>query len=379
MSFSTAAVIFDSGFSQESLSKVTKIAGFVDLITGFMVLGDPFLSDEQRAQILPARSQDPFNHGTVILNTFTEKTPNTPVYLGRVVSPTNNVLRTVWRQQRIARSGWTEAHQLCVQHATRYGLQTVSSFSWGGYESAMDDTGWERYCLGKLVGPGKKGHAVIAAAGEGTPKSSDGSKSRHASWSLGSHQKVSVQVFQATTSEYNVWVKDSELGHSTDRSRNWSFTVWLDGQLVQSYDGTKLGDNFWNNKQQLSFAVVGRGHVEFQCTSKVESASAFDCWIKDGSADFMDHHDSVEVIEPAIFSNVIAVGLDNVNYSPAQGEIGGKPEIIVADDEPHRMLSFHVPDVAIQAIAIMNEAALDCEDLRKLLCCHFGSGSGLVG
>ena len=367
MSLPTAAIVFDSGFSQEALSKVQHIAGYFDLITGFQLLGEPFLSEEQRAQITPARAQDPFKHGTVILDTFSEKIPDVPVYLGRVVSPTNNVLRTVWEQGEIVQLGWTEAHQLCVQHAEKHGLQTVGSFSWGGYESAMDDTGWERFVLGKSIGAGKIGHALVAAAGEGTPKSSGGNKSRHASWTLNRQQETVVRVFQSSTAEYNLWAKDLVFGHATDASRNWRLSICLDGRLVQEHNGAFLGDNPWNNKQQLSFAVVGRGNVEFRLSLEGDGQTAFNCWIKDGAADFKDHQDHVEVIEPAIFSNVIAVGLSNADYSTGQGQPGCKPEIILEDDEPHRMLSFHVPDVAIRAIALMREKPLDCDQLRAAL------------
>jgi len=367
MSIATAALIFDSGFSQEVLSKVRQIAGYFDLITGFYVLGDPFLSAEQRAQITPARSQDPFNHGTVILNTFCEQLPDCPVYLARVVSPTNNVLRTVWHQGEIVQAGWTEAHLACVQHAIEHGMQTVGSFSWGGYESAMDDTGWERFQLGKVIGPGMKGHVVVAAAGEGTPKSAGGLKSRHASWTVSATEETTVRVFQATTAEYNLWANDAEDGRSTDSSRDWKLSIWRDGQFVQEHHARYLGDNLWNGKQQLSFAVVGRGNVEFRLTRWGQGRTAFNCWIKDGAADFRDHQDPVEVIEPAVFSNVIAVGLNNVDYSPTQGQPGGKPEVILEDDQPHRMLSFHVPEVAIRAVSLLRENAMDCHQLQVVL------------
>ncbi len=364
---STAAVIFDSGFSAEVLSKARHIAGYIDLISDFSIFGGPFLTADERAQITPSRAQDPFNHGTVILETFCNIAEDVPVYLGRVVSPTNNVLRTVWNQGKVIRSGWTEAHRLCVQHANKHNLQTVGSFSWGGFESAMDDTGWERFVLGQSVGAGLKGHAVIAAAGEGTPKSSGGNKCRHASWNLDGRNETVVRVFQSSTAEYNLWAKDRILNRSTDASRKWRLTITLDGRLVQEHQGIYLGDNLWNSKQNLGFAVVGRGHVEFRFALEGEGQTAFDCWIKDGAADVLDHHDRVEVIEPAIFSNVIAVGLDNADYSPEQGKPGCKPEIILADDEPHRMLSFHVPHVAIKAVSLMQQAELDCHELRALL------------
>lgn len=256
MSIPTAAIIFDSGFSPEVLSKVRHIAGFIDLVNGFMVQGDPYLSPEQRAQITADWSQDLFNHGTVILNMFCEQIPDCPVYLARVITPADRVVRTVFADGQLVQNGWSEAYTSCVQHARKHGMQTVASLSWGGYRSVSDSVStWEHSELSKLVGAGKKGHVVVAAAGT----------------------------------------------------------------------GSKRGD------------------------------------------DESNHADCGNIVEPAVFPEVIAVGLSCFSYASPEAAQGDKPEVILADDEPHRMLSFHVPDAAIRAITLLQEKALDCVELQALL------------
>lgn len=384
MSQRSAAIIIDTGFSAESMQAAQNILAIIDVRTGSMTPGYPYLSWECNEEILSAFAGDPFNHGSMVLSALMREAPELPVILIRAFDD-NRLLRTTFRKGRISKPGWTEAYLTAVQLCKSLGMTSVANMSFGGYTHAADGSGWESHCLATVTGPGKPGHVVIAGAGTGT------GDAIHASWRTEPGQVTEVFAQQNATTTYNFW---SSADPGSVQYNNWLMEVFINDYKVSEEFSADLIPNLWNDRKQVTFHVEGEGLVKirtsrfwgadarykdlcqfssgliaangrvdspFHCAKKPPLVAKkkvdllrFDCWINriNCHTSFLDHYDPMTIAEPAIFPHVISVGLDGGNYSSDQLEIGAKPDLLIEGDGP---VSFRLPEITAEIAAILAE------------------------
>ncbi len=384
MSQRSAAIIIDTGFSVESMQAAQNILAIIDVRTGSVTPGYPYLSWECNEEILSAFAGDPFNHGSMVLSALMREAPELPVILIRAFDD-NRLLRTTFRKGRISKPGWTEAYLTAVQLCKSLGMSSVANMSFGGYTHAADGSGWESHCLATVTGPGKPGHVVIAGAGTGT------GDAIHASWRTEPGQVTEVFAQQNATTTYNFW---SSADPGSVQYNNWLMEVFINDYKVSEEFSADLIPNLWNDRKQVTFHVEGEGLVKirtsrfwgadarykdlcqfssgliaangrvdspFHCAKKPPLVAKkkvdllrFDCWINriNCHTSFLDHYDPMTIAEPAIFPHVISVGLDGGNYSSDQLEIGAKPDLLIEGDGP---VSFRLPEITAEIAAILAE------------------------
>lgn len=385
----TAAIIIDTGFSEESMKTAKNILAILDVRTGSVISGFPYLSWEYNKDALTSFAGDPYNHGSSVLSALMQQSPELPVILVRAFND-GKFIRTTFVDGQIVKPGWTEAYKTAVAICKNLGISSVANLSFGGYTHAADGSGWESFCLGSATGPGKPGHIVVAGAGAG------GGDPIHSSWRTEPGQNTEVTAYQHDTTTYNFWCSAEADSHQFN---DWLLEVFLDGNKLGEEFGGDLIPNFWNNRKQVTFQVDGPGTVTIRTTRfwgadrrfkglQVAHNSAqnqdqfhcakprpinlhrrdplrFDCWINQATAHFADHHDAMTIAEPAIFPHVIAVGLNQGKYSADQFERGAKPDLLIDGDGP---VSFRLPEVVAEIARYLDEdPSLDMVAVRNRL------------
>ncbi|MBX9687067.1 MAG: hypothetical protein K2X27_10220 [Candidatus Obscuribacterales bacterium] len=329
-------IVVDSGFSPESLPPRENILGTWDP-TGEGVFNDPL------------------QHGSVVLSKLRDSDPGAKFMLIRAYDSKSNLAQTRFENGQISKAGWTEAYLDAVSLAKQLKLPSVANCSFGEFTHAMDGTGWESYQLSHAIGEGKAGHIVVAAAGPGN------GSARHASGIVEVSGRSEVNISQNGEAAFNLWM-------GKDAPRDWNLSVYEGNQKIHHVDGAHLDSNFWNNRQQLTF----RSHIEGAATRFVLSRTGndprplpFDFYIQEGKATFLDHVNPQLISEPAIFPSVVAVGVRNLKYSPAQEVLEQKPNVLLPGEGP---VSFRTPEISY-AIAQLLKANpnLDSTQVQNLL------------
>jgi hypothetical protein len=341
-------IVIDSGFSLESMQGL-KILAARDLASGTTIIGAPDLCAEQ----IDSFACDPLNHGSIVLERLGARLTDVSFILLRVFGSDNSCIRTTWANGHIASDGWTEAYLWAVKLCAERGYKSVANCSFGGFVHAADGTGWEDYQLSQVTGVDKPGHVVVAAAGHG-----DG-RAVHASWFAQPGESVWVSALQKESTSYNFWFGAS--------NKPWALTIRRNGDVVDTYSGSDIVGNIWNLRQQLALTVEGSGDVSFEFVLPVDGDESVRCdgWIRGGAAWFHDHVDSLSVAEPAVFSEVIAVGLRLKSYSPDQLHPGSKPDVLL---EGTGEISFRTPEVtAMVAQLMLLNPDLDSVGVRNAL------------
>jgi hypothetical protein len=335
----TALIIIDVDFSLKSMSGGHIVAA-IDLSKGTERVGDPFLTEEDLQQFAAGNA----NHGSTILTKLRQAMPDAPFVLVRIGDDDGHLIRTRWQNGEIASPGWTEGYLRAIEICRQRGYASVANASFGGYFHAMDGTGWEAHQLGKVTGQGKAGHIFVAASGDGE------GKAEHASWTLGAEPEVWVDVWQSEPVHFNLWATGD-----TD----WLIEVYRDGNHIDTIDSPDIVPNLWNGKQQVNFTVGGDGtRTTFKVVRTGSGGNTrFDCWVVAGEGRFLNHVDAELVAEPAVFAQVIAVGLVDKQYSPHQQEAHAKPDLLLHGQGP---VSFRVPEVVVACARILeNQPDMD--------------------
>ncbi|MCC7531598.1 MAG: hypothetical protein IT342_24050 [Candidatus Melainabacteria bacterium] len=352
-----AVIIADTGFSADSLAGAKRILGVYDLVQRRVILGNPYVTD---ATDLGAFAGDPHKHGSFVLKAVLAQDPDVPLVLIRSHDPEEGVIRTSWQDGKPAADGWTEAYLWAVRLCQLHGLASVANFSFGRVFHAADGTGWDAFQFARVVGEGKPGHVIVAAAGPG-----DG-RAVHAAFTADAQAPAEVAVQQDSTTSYNFWTKVASVSDE-DVQEDWVLEVWRDGRVVMRQDGAFVPVNFWNGRKQLQFSLEGTGNVTLVVRLK-EGASGergFECWLQAGDARFLNHVDDTYIVEPAAFPSVIAVGLKAGKYSPKQKLPGHKPDVLVDGGGP---ISFRLPEVVIKVARILEDNGdLDALQVLALL------------
>jgi len=351
-----ALIVIDSGYSQTALERsAARVVGICDVYKWRTASGAPFVDAERLASF----AGDPMNHGSIVLEKLATLAPEAPIVLVRAYGPDVKLIRTTWEEGRQAAPGWTEGYLWAVTLCKGLGLASVANCSFGGFTHAMDGTGWESFQLGQAIGSGKPGHALVAAAGPG-----DG-RATHAAWVTLPGEQCRVEVLQKQTSSYNLWA-------SGLARQDWLLEVWHGDRLLRSFAGQQVPLNFWNQRQQLTFSIEGSGEIllKLACpaiSGHEESAGTrFDCWIEAGAgASFLNHVDPTLIAEPAVFPQVISVGLQSGSYAASQSWPDGKPDVLLPDGG---VISFRLPEVtAAVATVLAGEPELDVDGVRARL------------
>ena len=362
----TIVIVLDSGFSREVVEKVRHLVGFWDLNSGLRLAPDlnrtggpeGELSPEQKAQVLIATT-DPLNHGSVVLARLLAASAELPVILLRVFADDGASIKSRFDDSgALSGPGWTEAY-LWAQHlCSERGFASVANCSFGGFHHAMDGSGWESYQLSRVIGPGKPGHIVVAATGPG-----DGS-ALHASCQTRENSRTStVSAWQPGPTTYNIWVDRKQEGSGT---RDFALVARLDGVEVFRQSGLDLRANFWNGRQQSRVRVDGHGLVQFEFVSVEPDQTRFDLFISETSdaggktSYFCDNVDCELVSEPAVFAQVIAVGLKTGSYGSRH-----KPDVLLEGFGP---ISFRTPEVTYAlSCALTANPPLDSQSALSFL------------
>ncbi|MBX9693490.1 MAG: hypothetical protein K2Z81_13965, partial [Cyanobacteria bacterium] len=254
----TAAIIIDTGFSLESLLSAEKIVAILDVSTGTVVTGLPYLTWKHHSAALQAFAGDPLNHGSMVLQALMKESPGLPVILVRAYDD-KGLMRTTWKDGKILNPGWTEAYLTAVHICRTFGFNSVANFSFGGYTHAADGTGWESHCLSTVTGPGKPGHIVVAGAGTGT------GAAIHSSWRTGAGETTEVNAYQKTTATYNFWCAADP---NSSQFNDWLYELYFNGEKLTEEVGANLIPNLWNGRKQVTFNVHGEGYVMIR-TSRI--------------------------------------------------------------------------------------------------------------
>ncbi len=355
-----AVIIADTGFSADSLAGAKRVLGVYDLVNRRVVLGSPYVTD---ATDIGAFAGDPSRHGSLVLEKTLALDPDVPLVLIRSHNPEEGIIRTGWQDGKPAQDGWTEAYLWAVRLCQLHGLASVANFSFGRVFHAADGTGWDAFQFAKVVGAGKPGHVIVAAAGPG-----DG-RACHAAFTACAPAPTEVQVQQDGATSYNFWTKVASESDSkmSDPQDDWILEVWRDGRLVMRQDGAFVPVNFWNGRKQLQFSLEGTGNVTLSVRLKngTSAERGFECWLATGDARFLNHVDDTYIVEPAAFPSVIAVGFKAGRYSPDQEKPGHKPDVLL---DGGGAISFRLPEVVVK-VARMLEAdpSLDALQVKDLL------------
>ncbi len=359
-----AVIIVDSGFAPSSVTRVKNLLGYLDLNSGIAVVGKPMVEGQARELVL-SMAQDNLNHGTIILERLLALDPDLPLVLVRGFAPEGGLIRTVFEQGKIARDGWTEAYLWAQNLCAEKGYLTVANFSFGGFHHALDGSGWESFQLSRVVGAGKPGHLLAAAAGPGDDRAI------HACLSLQCGGSEVVHADQDGTTTYNLWVNRL---CAESEAVDFDIEVKINGQTVFTYHGQELKPNLWNGKQQITFAVPGSGAVEIflaRATARNpgdHSAARFDLYVsREGgeAARFSDFIDHELVCEPAVLSEVIAVGLKDSTYGKSRIMGIDKPEVLLDGYGP---ISFRTPEITFALSRMLaQDPSLDLPAARARL------------
>ncbi len=351
-----AVILIDSGFDLDSIGMVNKLVAVCDLNPDEAAVGEPYLSSSDSR--VTAFAHDPVKHGSTVLRRLMEANPELPVILIRAFDDDVNLLKTQWENGHISRPGWTDALRWAVNLLKERGMTSVANCSFGGFEHAMDGTGWESHSLRQITGEGKPGHIVIAAAGPGD------SRAVRASWKVAAGQEVTVPAKQAQTATYNFWSDTTEDG-------DWVLEVYAAGKLHSRHVGRQIATNMWNGRHQVKVTVDGEADVALkvirpQGDHNRQDVISFDCWVTESpGAKFLAHVNSELLPEPAVFPHVIAVGFANGQYSSQQRQLGGKPDVLVEGDG---QISFTLPRVtALAASWLAADPTLDAVAVRERL------------
>ncbi|MDZ4833854.1 MAG: hypothetical protein SGJ27_08750 [Candidatus Melainabacteria bacterium] len=429
MKDNSAVIIIDTGFSLESLRQAGKILAVINVATGRVETGSPYLTWSENADVLSVFAHDPLNHGSLVLKSLTALAPDLPVVLVRGYGYDQKMARTEFKHGRQVRAGWTEAYLAAVGVCRERGLASVANLSFGGYHHAVDGTGWESHCLAQVTGAGKSGHVVVAGAGAG-----DGS-ALHASWRVETGGMEVAIASQSGSTTYNFW---SAAQTGSPHANDWLLEVLLNGKLVAQELSGHIWPNLWNNRKQVTVRVEGVGQVRIRtsrfwsgdtehggslltgdtsgsrgllspglgaCDSDAgdsrqalrgilaspgkshslmgatDSATTpeslpvaelldplrFDCWISqtDSDAVFLTHRDVKSIAEPAIFPHVIAVGLESGSYAADQNQPGSKPDLLLPGGGP---ISFRLPEVVVKVARMLaTNPSLDVVAVRERL------------
>ncbi|MBX9724485.1 MAG: hypothetical protein K2X81_23950, partial [Candidatus Obscuribacterales bacterium] len=329
-------IVVDSGFSPESLPPRQNILGTWDP-TGEGVFNDPL------------------QHGSVVLSKLRDADPTAKFMLIRAYDGNNNLAQTKFENGQIAQPGWTEAYLDAVSLAKQLKLPSVANCSFGEFSHAMDGSGWESYQLSKAIGQGKPGHVLVAAAGPGN------GAARHASGVVDAGQSGEVNISQNGEAAFNLWM-------AKDAPNDWNLSVYEGNRKIHSVDGSQLEPNFWNNRQQITF----RSHIDGAPARFVLSRSGadprplpFDYFVQEGKASFLDHVNPELISEPAVFPQVVAVGIKNLSYSPFQELSGHKPDVLLPGDGP---VSFRTPEVTLAIGQLLkSNPNLDAAKIQAIL------------
>lgn len=350
-----AVIIADTGFSEDAMAGAKNILGVYDLVQRRCIIGNPNVDESDLASI----AGDPHKHGSFVLKATLALDADVPLVLIRSHDPEEGIIRTGWSQGKPVSDGWTEAYLWAVRLCQLHGMSSVASFSFGRVFHAADGTGWDAFQFAKVVGEGKSGHVIVAAAGPG-----DG-RAAHASFAAEVGMATEVRVVQESTTTYNFWTKKSDASDE-DAQDDWVLEVWRDGRMVVRQDGGHVPANFWNGRKQVQFELEGGGDVTLKVWLK-DGATVrdFECWLATGDARFVDHVDGTYIVEPAAFPSVIAVGLKAGNYSPNQKLPGQKPDVLIEGGGP---ISFRLPEVVWKVRRMLEEdPSLDALQVKALL------------
>jgi hypothetical protein len=353
MSHETALIIIDSGFSQQAIDRARRVIAINDLPSGRVVIGNPTVSAEDLAEF----AGDSLHHGTIVLERLMDRVPDMPVILVRALGERgSSFMRTSWNDDgTIAEQGWTEGYRWAVDLCRKLGMRSVANCSFGAFIHASDGTGWEAHQVSKETGPGKPNHIMVVAAGPG-----DG-RAQHASWRQLPGETIPVSVQQREDAKYNLW-------SASEKGALWQLTVYLNGEEQFTIDSRNVPRNLWNQRKQQTFTVRGEGrvdlvmHVDSTGTTDDgvnEGALRFDVWApSDMSACFLSRIDLTLISEPAIFSEVIAVGLRRGVYAENQTQEGVKPEVLLPGGE---QISFRIPEVVAEIARMLRDSAEDLD------------------
>lgn len=364
----TAFIVIDSGFERDVIRRA-QVIGVYDLRTGLVSEGEPFVAEN----VLDTFAGDPGRHGTLVLDRFLDVIPDAPVILVRAIGD-EGLICTQWtgydatfRGGSVTRPGWTEALKWAVDLCKARSLQSVTNCSFGNIRHAADGTGWEARCVAEATAGG--GHIVVAAAGAGNGRSG------HATWRLTTPGYSQLRIYQRQTSTYNLWsdVKPADHAAGGD-NRQWTIKVFnRHSQLVHETSSRDLLPNIWNGRQQLKFQLHGEGEFFVEVTSAAQATGTtdgdtpitFDCWALSENAFFLNHVNPLLIVEPAVFPDVIAVGLIDGQYNPRQTEVGQKPDVLLPGGGP---ISFRAPQLSALIVRLLEvEPGLDVKAVLEKL------------
>jgi len=354
-----AVIILDSGFSPQVLGRVRNLLAYQDLNSGLSIVGQPIIGqDSQARQFIQSITQDPLNHGSVILERLLDCDPDLPLILVRGFGPQGGLIRSRFEQGKLVADGWTEAYLWAQNICAQKGYCSVANFSFGGFHHTMDGKGWENFQLSKVVGAGKPGHLLAGAAGPGH------GRAVHASLSLAPAESREVHAVQSGNATYNLLVDrlvPVDASETKSNLRDFILEVCLDGRQLFTCRGLDLVPNLWNGKQQLTFEVSAgqRSEVTFKLSlleqvehvEHVDGVAKFDLFIsREEGAYFKNCVDSELVCEPALFDTVIAVGLKGASYGTCRVSGWQKPEILLEGSGP---ISFRTPEVTFALVKML--------------------------
>ena len=388
MNRESAVIIIDTGFELGSILKVTKLLGVYDLPANRAVVGTPYISRERNWDDLVRFARDPMRHGTLVLENLLAADSTLPVILIRAYGDEGKLLRSEWSGGFVSREGRTEALKWAIDLCKRRGLTSVTNCSFGGYTHAMDGTGWEAHCISQLTGDENPGHVVVAGAGAGV------ASPIRATFEVGVGECVDVQAEQNERSVYNFWCNRIVSPPGTanaSKDEEWILEVYRNGDLLKRYLSTDIVPNLWNGRRQVTFSVDGPGSISLKVSrfwesretpenesegitiggvaSLVPERLSFDCWIDHQSAgSFLNHVNFDLVAEPAVFHDVVAVGLEGGVYSPSQEEEGCKPDSLLAGSGP---ISFRLPSVVARIAGwLRDDPLLTVSEVKEKLGKH---------
>ena len=361
MKSSCAFIVIDSGFSQEVLSRSRKVLACWDLSQDRPIESASYLSSRE----LSGFAGDSMNHGSIVLSRLLDRVPDAPLVLVRAFNTNRGIFRTTWQNGQVARAGWSEAYVWAVELCRKRNLSSVANCSFGGFDHAMDGSGWEAHQLNRVTGSGRAGHVMVSAAGPG-----DG-RAQHSTMLLLSGDEKNFVATQDGVGEYNMWFGLGQpLDDAHSASCNWWVEVLLNGETQFTVGSEQVPENFWNSRRQLKFTVHGAGRVDIrvkrdsahQCANEL-CAFRVDCWTEDGW--FHNYVNPLLISEPACFPNVIAVGLRTLQYNAFQKQAGEKPEVLLSGTE---QISFRTPEVtAAVGKLLTRDPSLDVDQVRSLL------------
>ena len=151
---------------------------------------------------------------------------------------------------------------------------------------------------------------------------------------------------------------------------DWTVDVLSGDKLLVQHVGSEIPENMWNKRRQLTFTIEGSGLYELRVnrhdSGDEHNSLRFDCWTSGGeNTSFHNFVDPTLISEPAIFPQVLAVGLRVCNYSPDQSLPGHKPDILL---DGFWYISFRLPEVTVAVAELLQrQPGADVDAVRALL------------